>query len=368
MFDLETLRVIWWVLLGVLLTGFALTDGWDLGIGTLLPLVARNERERDIVVEVIAPVWEGNQVWIILGAGSIFAAWPYVYAVAFSGAYFVILLLLLAMGISRPVSIKYRTKVDSLSWQRFWSWTLFTGSTLTAIIFGMLVGNTLIGLPFNFDTDLRITYTGHMFDLFNPFALWSGLTSLAMLIMHGALYLAIKTEGIIRARAILWARIGAFFLIVTFAIGGFWIAYRLTGYQVVGHVDPSGFSNPMHKEVIAKVGAWMTNYSLYPITMAMPALGLIGALFAFIAANFNRFAFFCSCLSIIGVIGTVGVSMFPFILPSSTHYSSSLLVWDASSTQLTLLIMFFATIFLLPIVIIYTMWVYRALGWKVTKR
>lgn len=369
MFDIEILRIIWWILLGVLLTGFAITDGFDLGAATLLPFVARNETERRIVLNTIGPIWEGNQVWIILGAGAIFAAWPYVYAIAFSGAYFLVLLLLLTMGISRPVSVKYRSKLPNLFWRRFWDWIVFIGGALPAVICGVLVGNALLGLPFQLDTDLRNTYTGSFIDLFHPFALWCGLTSLTMLVMHGGLFLAIKTENPIRDRAIFWSRVSALFLILFFSMAGFWVAYKLVGYQILSGVNPLGYSNPIHKEVITQVGAWMQNYSLYPTTRIFPVLGLIGALGAILFANWknSRFAFICSSLSIIGVIGTVGVSMFPFILPSSTHLPSSLLVWDASSSQLTLLIMLFAVVILLPIILLYTAWVYRALSGKVKK-
>src|SRR3990167_9249719 len=232
MLNIEVLRIIWWALLGVLFMGFAVMDGFDLGAATLLPVVARNEIERSIVLETIGPFWEGNQVWIILGAGAIFAAWPYVYAVAFSGAYFVILLLLLTMGISRPVSFKYRTKLPNRFWRRFWDWGVFIGGFLPALIFGVLVGNVLTGLPFSFDTDLRIAYNGTLQNLFNPFALWCGLTSLMMLVMHGGLYLVIKTENPIRQRAILCSRIAGLLLILFFMIGGVWVAYYLMGYQL----------------------------------------------------------------------------------------------------------------------------------------
>src|SRR5579885_2410357 len=192
MLDFETLRIIWWVLLGVLFMGFAVTDGFDLGAAALLPLVTREETERRIVLNTIGPVWEGNQVWIILGAGAIFAAWPYVYAVAFSVAYLLMLLLLLTMGISRPVSFKYRSKLPNMFWRRFWDWIVFIGGLFPAFIFGVLIGNVLEGVPFNFDESLRISYTGSLLNLFNPFSLWCGVLSIAMLIMHGGLYLAIK--------------------------------------------------------------------------------------------------------------------------------------------------------------------------------
>lgn len=367
MLDLETLRVIWWALLGVLFMGFAITDGFDLGVAILLPIVTRNEVDRIVVLNSIRPFWEGNQVWIILGAGAIFAAWPFVYAVAFSGAYFAVLLLLLTMGISRPVSFKYREKLPNHTWRRFWDWCVFIGGFLPAIIFGVLIGNILTGLPFSFDEMLRISYTGSFLELFNSFSLFCGLTSVAMLVMHGGIYLSIKTHDPISERAIGCARFAALSLMVLFVIGGFLIAYKQFGYQVLTTVDHFGYSNPLQKQVGMEVGAWLKNYTLYPWTMALPALGFLGALSAFMFSPYGRgyFAFISSSISIIGIIGTVGVSMFPFILPSSSQPSASLLVWDASSSQLTLLVMLFATVIFLPLILLYTSWVYRALRGKV---
>lgn len=369
MLDIEILRVIWWVLLGVLFMGFAITDGFDLGAAALLPLVARDETERRIVLNTIGPVWEGNQVWIILGAGAIFAAWPYVYAVAFSGAYLPVLLLLLTMGISRPVSFKYRSKLPSHFWRRTWDWVVFLGGFCPALIFGVLVGNILQGLPFFLDDSLRMTYSGSFVDLFNPFALWCGVTGLCMLMMHGGLYLAIKTNDPIRRRAILWSRFAAIVLIALFAGGGYWIAKGVQGYHVLGGADPYGYSNPLHKQVGVALGAWLYNFNVNPMLYAVPGVGLGGAFFALALASVgnSRFAFIFSCLSIMGIIGTVGVAMFPFILPSSTNLTSSLLVWDASSSELTLTLMLAVVVIFLPIVLIYTSWVYRVMRGKVTR-
>jgi len=366
MFDIQSLRIIWWLLLGILFIGFAVTDGFDLGAAILFPFVARNEKERTTVLNSIGPFWEGNQVWIILGAGAIFAAWPYVYAVAFSGFYFLILLLLLTLGISRPVSFKYRSKLRSMGWRRFWDRIVFIGGLFPAFIFGMLVGNVLLGAPFYFNDELRLFYSGTFTQLFQPFALWCGLTSVCMLVMHGGLYLAIKTNNPIRQRAIMGSRMAAFLLMISFAIAGYWIAYGVTGYEVLSGSDPEGFSNPLYKQVVPKVGAWLDNYSRYPFLISAPLLGFLGAMGAIFTARFfnSRLAFIFSSFSIIGVIATVGVSMFPFILPSSINLASSLLVWDASSSQLTLLMMLFATLIFIPLILVYTSWVYYVLRGK----
>lgn len=368
--NIEVLRVIWWVLLGVLFMGFAVMDGFDLGAAALMPFVTKDDAERRMVLNSIGPVWEGNQVWIILGAGAIFAAWPYVYAVAFSGAYLAVLLLLLTMGISRPVSFKYRSKLPNQVWRRTWDWIVFAGGFFPAIIFGVLVGNILLGLPFHFDEDLRIYYTGRFFDLFSPFALWCGVTSLMMLMMHGGIFLASKVDEPVRSRAITWSRIAACLFMVFFAGGGYWIAKLVTGYQVLDGVNPLGYSNPLHKHVGPLLGGWMNNYNLYPLSKSLPIIGLLGALLAMLTVSWgnSRIAFVCSSLSLVGVIGTVGVSMFPFILPSSTNLTSSLLVWDASSSELTLLLMLSAVIIFLPLILLYTAWVYRVLRGRVTRK
>lgn len=369
MLDLEVLRLIWWVLLGVLFIGFAITDGFDLGACILFPFVARNEVERLIVLDTIGPFWEGNQVWLILGAGAIFAAWPLVYAVAFSGFYFLILLLLLSIGISRPVSFKYRSKLPNMFWRRFWDRVVFFGGFVPAVLFGILVGNVMTGAPFYFDETLRIFYSSTLLEFFHPFAWWCALTSIAMLVMHGGLYLAIKTESPIRDRAIKGSKIAAALLILFFAIGGYWVAYHLTGYRIDSAIDPYGYSNPLNKTVMPAVGAWVSNYAEYPFLIAVPVLGFLGAIGVILTARVRNglLAFVLSSISIFGVIATVGVSMFPFILPSSTNMTSSLLVWDASSTKLTLLLMLVAVVIFLPIILLYTSWVYRMLSGKVNR-
>jgi hypothetical protein len=191
--DYETLRLIWWVLLGVLLIGFALTDGYDLGVASLLPFVARSDEERRQAINAIAPHWEGHQVWLILGGGAIFAAWPFVYAVSFSGFYLAMFLVLASL-ILRPVSFKYRSKHADPAWRSRWDMALFVGGFVPALVFGVAVGNVLAGAPFRFDSDLRMTYEGSLLGLFTPFTLLAGLLSVAMLAMHGAAWLAVKIE------------------------------------------------------------------------------------------------------------------------------------------------------------------------------
>ena len=366
--DYPTLRVIWWLLLGVLLIGFAIMDGFDLGVGILLPFVARSDGERRVVINTVGPVWEGNQVWLILGAGAIFAAWPMIYAVAFSGFYFAMFVVLCAL-ILRPVGFKYRSKLDAPRWRRTWDWLLFVGGFVPALIFGVAVGNALLGAPFGFDPTLRISYHGGFFDLLSPFALICGLISVSMLMMHGGAYLAVKADGPVAARARRVAVFSALCLIVLFVVAGLWIK-GLDGYRISGALAHDADSNPLGKTVVREAGAWLANYQAMPWMLAAPLLGLAGAALAALAAlvRIGWLAFIASSLAVFGVVATAGVSMFPFILPSSFDPGSSLTVWDSSSSRTTLLVMLIAVVLLLPVVLAYTAFIYRVLRGKVTER
>ena len=366
--DYPTLRVIWWLLLGVLLIGFAIMDGFDLGVGMLLPFVARTDGERRVVINTVGPVWEGNQVWLILGAGAIFAAWPMIYAVAFSGFYLAMFVVLCSL-ILRPVGFKYRSKLPGRRWRAIWDWMLFVGGFVPALIFGVAVGNALLGAPFSFDDTLRMTYHGNFFGLLSPFALLTGLVSVAMLAMHGATYLGVKADGPVAGRARTAALFAALLLIFLFAAGGLWTA-NLEGYRISGTLAHDAASDPLGKTVVREAGAWLANYRTAPWTRAAPALGLLGALLACVAAwsRYVRVAFLASSVAVFGIVATVGVSMFPFILPSSFDPASSLTVWDASSSRTTLLIMLIAVVVFLPIVLAYTAFIYHVLRGKVTER
>ena len=199
MIDYAILKVIWWLFIGVLLVGFAIMDGQDMGVGTLLPFLGKNDSERRIMINSVAPHWDGNQVWLITGGGAMFAAWPMMYATAFSGFYWAMLIVLMAL-IFRPVAFDYRSKVSAASWRSSWDWLLFVGSVVPPIIFGVAFGNLLQGVPFHIDDTMRPIYTGSFFGLLNPFGLLCGVVSLAMIVFHGANYLVLRTEGDLQAR------------------------------------------------------------------------------------------------------------------------------------------------------------------------
>mgnify|MGYP006284994707 CR=1 FL=1 len=355
--DYEALRVIWWVLLGVLLIGFAIMDGFDMGTAIMLPWVAKTDEERRILINAVGPTWEGNQVWFILGGGAIFAAWPSLYALSFSGFYLAMLLVLLAL-ILRPVGFKYRSKMPSYRWRQFWDYALFIGGFVPALIFGVAIGNVLQGVPFHFDETLRPFYTGRFLALLNPFALYCGLLSVLMLSMQGAQFLGIKTEAALKLRAKKWATITSLLCFVMFAFGALFLNFSL-GYQLGDNISHVGPSNPLHKTVDLVLGAWLNNYAQYPLLWLVPAIGLAGTLLS--ACCRGILGFIASSLSIAGMIASVGVSMFPFILPSSSNPSQSLMVWDSSSSETTLMIMLVATLIFLPIILTYTAWIYRVM-------
>ncbi|KTD63458.1 cytochrome d ubiquinol oxidase subunit II [Legionella shakespearei] len=364
--DYETLRIIWWLLLGILLIGFAIMDGFDLGVAIWLPWFAKTDVERRILINAVGPTWEGNQVWFILGGGAIFAAWPDLYALSFSGFYLAMLVVLLSL-ILRPVGFKYRSKLDNPIWRSTWDWLLFIGGFVPALIFGVAVGNVLQGVPFHYDTSLRVIYTGTFLQLLNPYALCTGILSVLMLAMHGAFFIRIKTEGVLQQKAKHGARYAALLMIILFVIMGFW-THSMDGYILKNVMPHDGPSNPLYKEAGIQASAWFINYKTVPITLLVPLLSVICALLAILLINKTLIAFVFSSLSVGSLIATVGVSMFPFILPSSTHPAHSLTVWDSSSSQLTLLIMLIATVIFLPVILAYTAWVYRVLRGKVNEK
>lgn len=367
MFDYETLKLVWWGLLGLLMIGFALTDGFDLGIGTLLPFIGRTDTERRVIINAIGPTWEGNQTWLITFGGASFAAWPIVYATSFSGFYIALLLVLFALFM-RPVGFDYRGKIDDPRWRRAWDWALFAGSAVPSLVFGVAFGNLLQGVPFFFDSDLRSTYTGSFFALLNPFALLCGVLAVSMLVSHGAAFLRIKTEGVVAQRAKPVLRIATLLTLSLFVIGGYLVLTRVSGYLIVGNVDGNAVANPLNKEVIAAPGLWVTNYGRYPVTLLAPLVAILAGLVACFTAGLRNgvVTFLATGLQIIGVILTAACAMFPFVMPSSLDPRSSLTLWDAASSRLTLEIMLFITIVLVPTIFIYTGWVYRVLRGKIS--
>ncbi|EPO0023667.1 cytochrome d ubiquinol oxidase subunit II [Vibrio alginolyticus] len=358
MFDYEILRLIWWVLIGVLLVGFAVTDGFDMGVGALVPIIGKNDTQRRVMINSIAPHWDGNQVWLITAGGALFAAWPLVYATSFSGFYLAMILTLAALWL-RPLGLDYRSKIEDPKWRNSWDICISISGFVPPIIFGVAFGNLLQGVPFQLSEFLMPTYHGSFFGLLNPFALLCGLVSLFMILMQGSTWLQMKTTGEVHVRARNVAQLAGLLTVASFVAAGFWIQ-NIDGYVIVGGIDTNAASNPLNKEVIREAGAWMKNFENYPLLWAAPVLGVAMPLLAVLASRLEKCAisFITSSLGVAGVIFTAGFAMFPFIMPSDLMPSHSLTMWDATSSELTLNLMTGVAFVMVPIIFGYTSWTY----------
>jgi cytochrome bd ubiquinol oxidase subunit II len=365
--DYATLRFIWWLILGALLIGFAVMDGFDMGVAATFRFIGRSDEERRALLGSIEPVWEGNQVWLILGGGAIFAAWPLLYAAAFSGLYLAMFLLLVPL-ILRPVGFAFRDRLAEARWRALWDWALFAGGVVPALLFGVAFGNLFLGVPYHFDALLRPVYTGGFFGLLRPFALLAGVVSLAMLVMHGAAYAAFKVGEPMAARAAVTARAAAVLYLLAFAGAGVWVANGMTGHQLMSPPASHAASDPLTKHVALVQGAWLANYHASGVLWLAPSLALLGALLTWTLLGARRpgAALVSSALAVAGTIATAGIALFPFLMPSATHPDQGLTVWDASSSARTLFIMLCSTGLFLPLVLAYTAWVFRVLRGRIT--
>lgn len=371
MIEYEMLKIIWWVLVGVLLIGFALTDGFDMGSMAMMPFVAKNDKERRSAINTIAPHWDGNQVWFITAGGALFAAWPMVYAVAFSGMYWALLLVLFALFL-RPVGFDYRSKLENTKWRNSWDWALCIGGAVPALVFGVAFGNLFLGVPFQLDEFMRSTYDGSFFALLNPFALLAGVVSLSMLTAHGGAWLMLRADGDLAARSRQATRIMALVFLLSFIGAGLWLAFGgIQGYSIVGAVDTNAALNPLGKQVVMNANpGWLNNYSTYPVTKLAPVVAILGGILVLVATSANKAAlsFLGSSLAIVGTILTAGFALFPFLLPSSLNPASSLTMWDAVSSHKTLGVMFVAACVFVPLILLYTLWGYYKMWGKINAK
>jgi cytochrome d ubiquinol oxidase subunit II len=372
MFDYETLKFLWWCLIGFLFIGFAVTDGMDMGVGGLLPFVAKKDVESRVVINTVGPHWDGNQVWFITAGASLFAAWPLVYATAFSGFYFAMMLTLFSLFL-RPLAFDYRSKIDSLKWRTNWDKALFVGSMVPPLVFGVAFGNLLQGVPFGFDSLMRVTYTGSFFALFTPFTLLTGVVSVAMMLLHGSTWLVMRTDADVAKRSANIGRVVGVVLALTFALAGVMVWQNIDGYLVVSAIDTMGQAQPTIKEVTTDEGAWLTNYQENPLLWLVPVIGLITPFFVALLLSIKNkstsvkvAAFIGSSFTIVSVILTAGIAMFPFVMPSSSIPNHSLLMWDTVSSEGTLGLMLAVVAFFVPIIFGYTLWCYKKMWRTVT--
>ncbi|MEN9658026.1 MAG: cytochrome d ubiquinol oxidase subunit [Pseudomonadota bacterium] len=366
MLDYEVLKLIWWGLMIFLLIGFTLTGGFDLGVAILLPFVGKTDDERRLVINSVGPTWEGNQVWLVTVGAALFAAWPLLYAAAFSVMYVALMFVLFALFL-RPVGFDYRSKLADPRWRNSWDWALFIGSVVPSLVFGVAIGNLFIGLPFQFDDTLRVSYAGHFYDLLNPFSLYAGVVAIAMLVLHGATFLVIKTREQLQARAIRAAIIAGLSLALLFALGGVWVG-QLAAWHIDSMGDVGGILNPLDKTVSIVSGAWLNNFNQYPLAWGVPIAGVAAAILSALTSwrRLPQVAFILSGVASVGVLCTTAIALFPFILPSTLDARSSLTVWDAVSSQKTLGVMLGVVVIFVPIITLYTAWVYRVMRGPVT--
>lgn len=368
LFEYATLQVIWWILIGVLLIGFALTNGMDMAVSSLLFPVGKNSAERKVLISTIVPHWDGNQVWLITAGGAIFAAWPEVYAASFSGLYWAMLLVLFAIWL-RPLAFDYRNHGETETWKKRWDIALTAGSLVPMLIFGVAFGNLLQGLPFYADENMRWHYDGYflsaLLPLLNPFALLCGMISVLMLVTHGSLWIMLRVDESISYRARKIAVISACLTVLLFVVAGLW-SYNFNGY-VLNSLAPSGaFNTITGKSVSVVEHGLFLHYVNYPVIAVVPALAGLGMMFAGFFAFKGKAGkgIIASSVGIAFTIITAGAALFPFILPSSKDVNSSLTVWDATSSHFTLQVMLYAVIVFVPIALAYTIWAYYRMWGK----
>lgn len=358
MFDYENLRLFTWAVVGVLLIGFTITDGFDMGVAALLPVMGKKNLERRVMLNAIAPHWDGNQVWLITAGGAIFAIWPLVYAAAFSGFYIAMLLVLASLWL-RPIGMDYRAKIDNPQWRNACDIALFISGVIPPIIFGVGFGNLLVGVPFELNNLLMLDYQGGFFDLLTPFPILCGLVSLTMVVTQGAAFLQMKTKHELRTRAqniTLW---GAGATMLLFMFGGLFAASQ-SGYIIIGAMLKDGISNPLNKQVVSIASDLLHNFSEMPQLWLIPFTAVTSLLVCFWATVSRRagVAFTMSSIAIACIILTAGVTLFPMIMPSSINPSHSLTLWDATSSEKTLGIISIVAIIVVPVILGYTAWCY----------
>jgi cytochrome bd ubiquinol oxidase subunit II len=330
------LESIWFFLWGLLWAVYFMTDGFDLGIGSLLPFLGKTEEDKRVMVNAMGPLWDGNQVWLLSAGGVTFAAFPRVYAVMFSSLYSALMLILFAL-ILRGVAFEFRGKVESPGWRKLWDACIFIGSLAPALLFGVAFANIFQGIPI----DQKGVYQGTLFTLLNPYGLIGGVLFVLLFLVHGALWLAAKTEGELQARA-------------AAAAAKIWPVEVVVA---VVFLAASYFSTNLY-----------ANYMAHPLLFAVILLTVV-ALFGirvFLAQRAFFKAWFASALTIVGATFYGVIGLFPNMFPSSMNPAWSLTAHNASSTQLTLTIMLVVVVIFVPIVLAYQAWVYNLFKTKVT--
>ncbi|QJC29948.1 cytochrome d ubiquinol oxidase subunit II [Enterobacteriaceae endosymbiont of Plateumaris sericea] len=369
MLDYDILRIIWWFLIGILVIGFLITDGLDMGVGILLFIIGKNNIERRIMINSIAPHWDGNQVWLITVGGALFAAWPIVYATLFSNFYIPMIIMLLSLFL-RPVGFEYRSKIKDNKWQKICDILISIGSIIPPIIIGLAMGNLLKGIPFYIDKYFRIHSELNFLNLFNKFSIMISITSFIMFINQASTYLQFRiNDKYISYRTNIITQISSIMLIIFFILSFINTIFYIKGYKVNTLIE-NNFNNIINKkEILYSYGFWFSNFQKHYYLLIIPLLCLILPIFTIIFSRYKKklMTFICSSLTIIFIVCTIGITMFPLIIPSNIMPSHSLTMWNATSSKLTLSIMLYAAIIFIPIILSYTFWCYKKMFFSLTR-
>lgn len=347
MFDYETLRLIAWLAIGLLIIAFIIIDSHDMGVGILLPFLGRTGNERYIIINYLASHWSGTQVLLVSAVATIFFIWPTVYAIAFPELYWVALILLVAL-LLRPIAFNYRTQITTSKWRKCWDWGIFFGSATPSILIGIAFGNLLLGIPFRLDDMMQATYEGNFFKLLHPFALYCGIVSLGLAILQGTSILAYKSLGQLQQNAIQTGRIVGVMMLILLSIAGFWI-FSLKGIVIDVMPGYNGIMTTLMKTAYSEQGAWLNNYRQLPILWLIPVLTYIMIILTLYLQSIKStaWAFVASSATIATTVLTAIVILFPFVLPSSIDPAMSVTLWDgATSYYILVLILIIALIFI----------------------
>ncbi|MCX7125243.1 MAG: cytochrome d ubiquinol oxidase subunit II [Gammaproteobacteria bacterium] len=364
MFEYEFLKIIWWVIIGAVLMVYASTAGFDAGVTMYLPFL-RSEKDRRVVLNTSAPTWDGNLTWIVFAGGGLFVVWPVVYSTSFSGMYAALLLILFSLFLRAP-GYEYRNKVDSDAWRKTWNWGLFISGMVPVFVFGVALGNCFLGFPFYFDPHtFRDFYTGNFFQLLSPYAVLSGIVAVLMVLMHGSVYLQRRTEAHLRKLALKVHFVSGILLLLGFTASGLLLMYHVIGYKLISSAaNPT--LNPLNNVVTSGIGYWIQTYDQYPWKYLGPVVAYAGIIESLWAAYYgwHTTAFWASCFAVGGIVGTGGATLFPFLMPSSTHPDQSLTVWNSASSQYALNVMLYLGVVLLVIILGYKIFAYHTIWHK----
>ena len=360
MLDYDILRVIWFILLVVLFVGFIVTDGFDMGVGIVLLYLGKTDLERRVLINTISPHWEGNQVWLVTSIGAMFAAFPLLYGTIFNGLYVIFLLVFIALFL-RPMAFDYRSKLTSKKWKCYWDRALFVGSIVPIFFIGLILGNVFHGLSFSFNEMMQVQYDDNLWQYIKLNGILFGFFAIGVVVMHGCCWLQLKTvDNLYEQSRYIVMRVAVVNAIL-FMVIGCYLYFCVEGFTIE-QFSRAHYFDPLHKLIVQNTdkGAWFVNYLQNPLLFLVPCFALLCLFFVIFCSyqHWHAMAFLSSALFILCACATAAISLFPFLLPSVSHPSYSLLVWDSTSSQLNLQILLVVVFLFLPIVLAYTIWSY----------